>query len=330
MYRYSDAYDHAEHADILSPHKASGLADKLKVAWALTRYLRRTRPDAVITYDYWGNLFGAAGARLAGVPIVIANQGLEPARSGTLAIASFLDMVCGSVGAYSYNVVNSAWTEAQYVSYPRLYRRRLRLIEHGCWQPTGRLDRIEARRRFGLPQNVKLVVSLGRLSELKNQAVLVAALPQLPGVHLALAGSGPARGQLVAMAEANGSSDRLHMVGEVPRAEVYDFLAAGDIFAFPSHSETFGLAAVEAAIAGLPVVASDLTVLREVLADGDGQPAAVFADARDADGFAGAISGILGDADLAQRLTAAGAALADKYDPDRMAASYAVLLERPA
>lgn len=330
MYRYSDAYDHAEDADILSRDKASGLIDKVKVAWALTRYLRRTKPDAVITYDYWGNLFGAVGARLAGVPIVIANQGLEPARSGALAVASFLDMICGSVGGYSYNVVNSAWTEGQYARYPGLYRRRLRLIGHGCWQPDNRLDQGSARSRFGLPQDARLVVSVGRLSELKNQAALVGALAQLPGVHLALAGSGPAREHLVAMAEANGSSDRLHMVGEVPREQVYDFLAAGDIFAFPSHSETFGLAAVEAAIAGVPVVASDLAVLREVLEDGDGQPAAVFADARDADGFARAISQLLSQPALVERLTAAGTALAEKYDPDRMAASYAELLQRPA
>jgi glycosyltransferase involved in cell wall biosynthesis len=330
MYRYSDAYDDAKDADILSRNKASGLRDKLSVAWALMAYLRRNKPDVVITYDYWGNFFGAIGARLARVPIVIANQGLEPARSGKLAIASFLDMICGSLGGYSYNVVNSGWTQAQYDRYPGIYKQRLRLISHGCWQPKVRIDRATARDRFGLPQDVQIVVSVGRLSDLKNQAALVGALPQLPGVHLALAGNGPARAQLVAMAEANGSRDRLHLVGEVPRTQVYDFLVAGDVFAFPSHSETFGLAAVEAAIAGVPVVASDLSVLREVLEDDDGQPAAVFAETRDADGFARAISMTLSRPDLVERLTRAGKTLADKYDPDRMAAGYAELLEHTA
>lgn len=211
-----------------------------------------------------------------------------------------------------------------------MYRRRLKYIEHGCWQPTKYLDKASARSRFSLPQDVKLIVSVGRLSELKNQTALVAALPSLPGVHLALAGDGPASAQLIQLAQANGSSDRLHMVGEVPRSEVFDFLAAGDVFAFPSHSETFGLAAVEAAIAGIPVIANNLAVLRDVLMDDNGDPAALFADTPDAEGFVGPINRVLGEAELTGRLTSSGRALAEKYDPDRMVAAYAALLENDA
>ena len=72
-----------------------------------------------------------------------------------------------------------------------------------------------------------------------------------------------------------GIADRLHLVGEVPPPErIFEFLAAGDLYLFPSRTETFGLAATEAAIAGLPVVANDIAVLREVLGD-----AAIYVDA---------------------------------------------------
>lgn len=327
MYRYSDAYDEVENADILSLEKADGLLDKAKGARALLHYLRRTKPQAVITYDFWGNLIGTAGARMAGIPLVIANQGMAPTQSGALAIASFLDKLCGSLGGYSYNIVNSAWTNAQYANYPKPYRRRLRLIEHGCWRPDMMLDKVAARDRFDLPQGVKLAISVGRLSEVKNQSVLVAALSHLPDVHLALAGNGPGRDDIVRMAQAKGVSERLHLVGEVGRSEVYDFLVAGDVFAFPSRSETFGLAAVEAAIAGLPVVASDLAVLREVLIDEHGQPAALFAKPDDAEGFSRAIGELLSQPHLAERIKCSGRSLADKYDPDQMAAGYAALLE---
>jgi len=327
MYRYSDAYDDVENADILSHEKADGFLDKVKDAKALLNYLRRTKPQAVITYDFWGNLIGTAGARMAGIPLVIANQGLAPTQSGTLAIASFLDKLCGSLGGYSYNIVNSAWTSAQYANYPSAYRRRLKLIEHGCWRPDTLLDKVAARDRFYLPQDVKLVISVGRLSEVKNQSVLVAALSYLPDVHLALAGNGPGRENIVRMAQAKGVGDRLHLVGEVARSEVYDFLMAGDVFGFPSRSETFGLAAVEAAIAGLPIVASDLAVLREVLFDEHGQPAALFANADDAEGFSRAIYQLLSQPDLAERIRSSGLSLAHKYNPDHMAASYAALLE---
>ncbi|MBU1314592.1 MAG: glycosyltransferase family 4 protein [Alphaproteobacteria bacterium] len=327
MYRYSDAYDGVENADILSLERADGLLDKAKGAKALMHYLRRTRPQAVITYDFWGNLIGTAGARMAGVPLVIANQGLAPTQSGTLAVASFLDKLCGSLGGYSYNIVNSTWTDAQYANHPAAYRRRLKLIEHGCWRPDTFLDKVAARDRFHLPQDAKLVISVGRLSDVKNQSVLVAALSHLPDVHLALAGNGPGREDIIRMAQARGLSDRLHLVGEVARSEVYDFLVAGDVFAFPSRSETFGLAAVEAAIAGVPVVASDLPVLRDVLIDEHRQPAALFAKADDAEAFSRALDRLLCQPDLAERIRSSGRSLAQKYDPDQMAARYAALLE---
>lgn len=85
-----------------------------------------------------------------------------------------------------------------------------------------------------------------------------------------------------------GLRGRLHLVGEVSPARIYEFLAAGDACAFSSLTETFGLAAVEAAIAGLPVVARDLDVLREVLTTRDGEAAPLFVRP-DADGIAGAL-----------------------------------------
>ena len=61
------------------------------------------------------------------------------------------------------------------------------------------------------------------------------------------------------------------MLGALPADDIADLYAAADLFVFPSTWETFGLAAVEAGMAGLPMVVADLPVLREVLrADGSG------------------------------------------------------------
>ena len=66
------------------------------------------------------------------------------------------------------------------------------------------------------------------------------------------------------------------------------FLKSLDVFVFPTRMETFGLAAVEAAQAGVPVVASDIDVLREVLTL-DGEPCALFVDPDYTEGFAKAV-----------------------------------------
>jgi glycosyltransferase involved in cell wall biosynthesis len=227
----------------------------------------------------------------------------------------------GRFGAYQYSVVNSAWMEAQFDGYPATYRARLRRIDHGVLASTAVIDRRDARAAFGLPDNVYLAISSGRLTGDKNHRVLIEALAALPDIHLGIAGVGPERETLLHLATERGVTERLHLVGEVPPERIFNFLAAGDLYLFPSRTETFGLAAAEAAIAGLPVVANDIPVLREVLGD-----AAIYADAERPADMAAAIGRVAAEPDLAARLTVAGHALREKYSPDAMCAAYEALL----
>src|SRR5207253_2741046 len=113
---------------------------------------------------------------------------------------------------------------------------------------------------------VSLLGSVARLHPSKNLAAAIRLLPDRPTWHLALAGQGPARGELAALAAELGVRDRLHFAGELSPERVGVFLKGLDVFVFPSLAESFGLAAVEAAQAGVPVVANELPVLREVMA----------------------------------------------------------------
>jgi glycosyltransferase involved in cell wall biosynthesis len=159
----------------------------------------------------------------------------------------------------------------------------------------------------------------------KNHGALIEALALLSDVHVALAGVGPEQEALLSLAGKRRVEDRLHLVGEVPPARIFEFLAAGDVYAFPSVTETFGLACVEAAISGLPVVANDLAVLREVLTAEDGEAAALFVKG-DAAGMAKGLAAMISSPQLAGRLSAAGRRLRDKYSPARMCAGYEALL----
>jgi glycosyltransferase involved in cell wall biosynthesis len=330
MYRLSDAYDADPYADFLLDHTPRSGFEQLRAVVALVGYMRRERPDAVLTFQHYGNLFGAVAARLAGVRKIIANQSGAPHQGGLLGFLAKIDRIMGSTGFYDVNVVNSAWTAEQFAAYPRAYRRRLRRIDHGVPQGAAGLSKAAARARFGLPSSAPLIVSTGRITRRKNQTVLLAALARLPEAHLAIAGIGAAESELRQAAEARGVSGRLHLVGELMPERIQSFLAAGDVFAFPSLTETFGLSAVEAATVGLPIVASDLAVLREVLADGE-REAALFVDATDPPAFAEAIARLLADAELAARLSEAGLDLARRYSPEAMCAGYdAILGERPA
>ena len=325
MYRKTEVYDRDPYADFILTKPPRGLPGQMRAAIGLAGYLREARPDAVITFQHYGNIFGTIGARLAGANFIIANQSGAPQTSGVRGILTQIDKLMGALGVYHANVVNSLWTEAQFDTFPKAYRRRTARIDHGVSAPSVAFDKRAARAAFGLPREAWLAVSSGRMAPSKNQIALVGALVHLPDIHIAIAGTGPEQESIVAFAKDNDVADRLHLVGEVPPSRIFEFLAAGDAYAFSSLTETFGLAAVEAAISGLPVVTSKLDVLREVLTTDDGQAAALFVEA-DAKSMAEGLAQLIAMPELAARLAAAGRQLKEQYSPARMCAGYEALL----
>ena len=147
------------------------------------------------------------------------------------------------------------------------------------------------------PAGGPTIVCAGRLVPVKGQATVIAALPAVraavPGARLDLLGDGPDRGRLEATASDLGVADAVSFAGWVDREEVWRRTAAAGTAAVPSDGtqEGFGLAAVEAAACGAPVVASDIPVFREVL--GGGGTRLAFAPPGDAAAWAEALTAAL-------------------------------------
>ena len=131
--------------------------------------------------------------------------------------------------------------------------------------------------------------------------------------------------RLKSIARSSGVAARVHFTGDMKPSRVGLFLAGLDVFVFPTLAESFGLAAVEAAQAGIPVVANDLPVLREVLAV-DGEPCALFAVAADTPDFAAKIDRLFDEPDLAARNIALGRKLGAHYSVPAMVDAYAGLI----
>ena len=293
---------------------------------ALVRHLARLRPDVVLCFQHYGNTIGALAARLAGARTIIANRTsakvLEPRWT------RLLDLTLGTTGVFSNVVVNSKEIEDEYRQYPRRYRARVARIDHGFESKSSELGQAAARKVFALPAGITLLGSVARLHPLKNLDAAIRLLVIHPDWHLALAGQGPAHAQLESLAKSLGVLDRLHLMGELSPAQIAIFLRTLDVFVFPSRAESFGLAVVEAAQAGIPVVANDLSVLREVLAI-EGEPCALFVDTANPANFAAAVQRLLDDGALRQ-LTARGRELSQRYSPDVMVADYLALIETGA
>jgi glycosyltransferase involved in cell wall biosynthesis len=235
------------------------------------------------------------------------------------------DKLVGTIGLYTANIANTVATRAEFSRYPAAYREALSLIEHGLDPPVPARAADDTRRRFALPQDAPLLLNVGRLVRQKNQDVLIRALARVPGARLAVAGGGANAEAYRALAASLGIADRLHLLGAVTSQDIADLYAAADLFVFPSTWETFGLAAVEAAMVGTPMVVADLAVLREVLSTEVAYPL-TFVDPHDVDGWARAIRAALEDLPARDLRAQFARAIAFKYSRRRMIEGYVRLL----
>jgi glycosyltransferase involved in cell wall biosynthesis len=113
------------------------------------------------------------------------------------------------------------------------------------------------------------VVSVGRLSDEKGVDVLIEALARAPGLRADILGDGPARPELERLAAALRVQDRVTFHGRVSANDVYEGLRAASVVAVPSRwYENMPITVLEAFAAGVPVVASDLGGLPELIDDG--------------------------------------------------------------
>ena len=158
---------------------------------------------------------------------------------------------------------------------------------------------------LGIDDDAPVVVTVGRLVPTKAVDKLVAAMSALAAAHpdvvALVVGDGPQRGPLTEAVAAAGLAARFRFVGT--RTDVPELLAAGDVFAFPTVLEGFGLAAVEAMAAGLPVVASDLPALAAIIEPGR---TGLLVTPGDAEALAAGLEQVLADPSGARRMGALG------------------------
>lgn len=323
FYRRTLGYDNAPGVFFAAQERPAGLAGVIQMGRALYRHIKRIKPDAVITFQHYGNIIGAPIARMAGVKPIVAN--LNTARSTLPSWVIATDWLLAATRIYSRMVANSVDTEADFRALPQPFGRYLLRIDHGFDPKLSELSKADARKALFLPPDATLLGMTARLHPQKNQVALIELLVRNKDWRVALAGQGAWRQVLEARARAAGCHDRLHFVGELQPDQIGTFLNALDVYTFASLYETFGLAVVEAANSGVPVVSNDLEVLREVL-QVDAGPCALFADVGDIGAFEAAIRRILSEPALRQELATRGKALRQRYSVDAMVDGYVAAL----
>ena len=178
------------------------------------------------------------------------------------------------------------------------------------------LDRFSPAERQQPSQSL-VIGTAARLSSEKGVRYLVEAFATLrqrfgAGVSLRIAGDGPERGAIESLIRQSGIEDSVELLGWIPYDQVPAFLRTLDVFALPSLFEGFGVAAVEASAAGLPVVASNVHGIPDVVKDGR---TGLLVPPRDATALANALTHLIDDETLRRSMGSAGRQyVSERYD----------------
>jgi L-malate glycosyltransferase len=218
------------------------------------RWCRERDISLIHTADLYANVFGLPAAAFAGVPARIANRReLNPDKSaGKLALQR-------AAYACAHYVVANSHAAADRLGREHVAPARIRVV------PNGIDVRRYTPRRNDRP--IRRIVTVANLRLEKAHEVLIEAasmvLRRCPDAEFLVAGDGPRRSELETLARVRGVDGRMRFLGH--QEDVPGLLATSDLFVLPSRSEAFPNAVLEAMAAGLPVVASRVGGIVELI-----------------------------------------------------------------
>jgi glycosyltransferase involved in cell wall biosynthesis len=272
----------------------------------LAKLLRRERIDVVHTHNPQPLAYGAPAGRLARTGIVHTKHGANPDRGRRL----WLRRATGHL-AHAYVAVSEATAEIARAN-RECAPSRLHVIANGVDLEAYRPDEVarrEVRSELGIPADAYVLGTVGRVSLEKDHALLVRAAGPLlgPGLRLVIAGDGAELANVRTAARAFEPWVVLTGVRhDAPRV-----LASFDAFVLSSRSEGLPLALLEAMACALPIVATDVGGVADVVDHGR---AGVLVPPRDEEALRRAMARLVGDRGAAAELGARARARSRRYD----------------
>ena len=301
----------AEHAASVAefPVRSFMRPDILPHVWNFASWCRSRRIAVVQATEIYSNIFALPAAALAGVPARIGSRrGINPDRTRGLVALQRFAYACATT------VIANSQASAAQLRVERVPERRIAVVPNGL-----DVAPFAPRTPRAALRNVAVVANL---RPLKGHDVLIDAaveiLERFPDARFDIIGEGPERAELVRRASAHGVAHAFTFAGHC--GNVPARLADADIFVLPSRSESFPNAILEAMAAGLPVVASGVGGILELVDDGR---TGWIVPAGEPDALASRVMRLMADPAEGARFGAAGRADAEaRFSFDRMVAGF--------
>ena len=241
------------------------VASDLKAMWELYKLFRKERPDIVHLNSSKAGGLGALAARFAGVRHIIFtvhgwafNEPVPKTTSAFRWLAAYVTLLL-----CHRNIVVSHFAAMQSPA-----EHGLVIIHNGIGHQTF-LSREEARKeicaRAGISEEGFIVGTIAELHANKGIDILIEATYLVDNIQVVVIGEGEEREALEKLIADLKLTDRVHLIGFIPDAAKY--LKAFDTFALPSRTEALGYVLLEAGMAEVPVIASAVGGIPEVIYD---------------------------------------------------------------
>jgi glycosyltransferase involved in cell wall biosynthesis len=291
------------------PLKSFSRPDTMRQAWAFMRWCREHSIVIVHTTDLYANIFALPAAAFADVPVRIANRReINPDKS--------LGQIVMQRAAYecAHKIVANSRAAADRLRREGVPARKVATVSNG-------VDR-----RIFVPQparpTLRRVVVVANLRPEKRHDVLIDAAPEVlrhfPEARFEIVGGGPELRSLQGRTVDQGVAHAFAFVGH--EEDVAARLRTADVFVLPSQSEAFPNAVLEAMSAGLPIVASGVGGILELI---DDHRTGLLVPPGDPHTLARGICRLMADQPLGVRLgEAASQEVRGRYSFDRMTAAF--------
>lgn len=289
--------------------------------------LFRDQIVTVVTFTPHSNLMGLPIAWLAQVPVRIGtHHGFIEGSSPLLArVHGWLT----NSRLVTLMIAVSAQVREYAIKQEKVRKQKLKVVENGIdpllLKKMNSKQKRALRSAIGIPGRITMFLTVGRLTTQKGHTVLLDAVAKLKSsanTVFVFAGEGPQKVQLQEQAHRLGVENEIRFLGL--RNDINQLLLAADVFVQPSLWEGLSLALLEALFAGIPVLATRVEGVVDVVTD---NKSALLVPANDSYALANALDALRNNPSLRRRLAKAGRRRArTHYSIDRMCKSYEALL----
>jgi len=264
------------------------------------------KPDIIHVHDWLTTLAGIALKQLLRVPLVITFHSTESKRA--LGIKSEESKMIHSIewwGSFEATrvIVVSHHLKEEVIGLYNLPSDKVKVIYNGIALEKFNflIDKESFRNSLNLSLKDKVILAVGRLSWQKGFDNLIRALPMVlskfPEVKLIIVGDGYMKKELENLVYSLGLESKVRLLGFLKDEDLFKIYKISDLLVIPSNYEPFGIVALEGMAAGLPIIATSVDGLKEVMED-----AGLLVPSNHPSNLAQAIINVLSDEALSKEL----------------------------